>query len=78
MKRRLAVKPVIGHLKQEHKMGRNLLKGATGDRINALLSANEMNFLKLLKQFLHFFCRFLVGLFSSQKLPVGSFSPIAA
>jgi len=47
MKRRRAVEPVIGHLKQEHKMGRNLLKGATGYRINDLLSVSGMNFLKL-------------------------------
>jgi len=34
MKRRAAVEPVIGHLKAEHRMGRNHLKGRDGDRIN--------------------------------------------
>lgn len=49
MKRRAAIEPGIGHLKQEHRMDRNRLKGVAGDRINALLSAAGMNFRKLLK-----------------------------
>ena len=39
MKRRAAIEPVIGHLKAEHRMGRNYLKGHDGDRINAVLAA---------------------------------------
>lgn len=49
MKRRAAIEPGIGHLKREHRMDRNRLKGAEGDRINAILSAAGMNFWKLLK-----------------------------
>jgi IS5 family transposase len=49
MKRRAAVEPGIGHLKREHRMDRNRLKGVLGDRINAILSAAGMNFSKLLK-----------------------------
>ena len=49
MKRRAAVEPGIGHLKNEHRMDRNRLKGKQGDRINAILSAAGMNFSKLLK-----------------------------
>ena len=37
MKRRAAVEPVIGHLKAEHRLGRNYLKGRDGDRIDAVL-----------------------------------------
>ena len=48
MKRRAAIEPGIGHLKQEHRMDRNRLKGMAGDRINAILSAAGMNFRKLL------------------------------
>jgi len=48
MKRRAAVEPGIGHLKREHRMDRNRLKGTLGDRINAVLSAAGMNFSKLL------------------------------
>jgi IS5 family transposase len=39
MKRRAAVEPVIGHVKAEHRMDRNYLKGRVGDRINAVLAA---------------------------------------
>jgi hypothetical protein len=41
MGRRAAVEPVIGHLKAEHRMGRNYLKGPEGDRINAVLAAAD-------------------------------------
>jgi IS5 family transposase len=44
MRRRAAVEPVIGHLKAEHRMGRNHLKGRHGDRINAVLAAAGYNF----------------------------------
>ena len=49
MKRRAAVEPGIGHLKSEHRMDRNRLRGKQGDQINAILSAAGMNFSKLLK-----------------------------
>ncbi len=49
MKRRAAVEPGIGHLKREHRMDRNRLKGTIGDRINAILSAAGMNFHKLVR-----------------------------
>ena len=59
MKRRAAIEPGIGHLKQEHRMDRNRLKGMLGDRINAVLRAAGMNFKKLLRflaDFLRLFC----------------------
>jgi transposase, IS5 family len=49
MKRRAAVEPVIGHLKAEHRMHRNYLKGHTGDRSNAVLAAAGYNFGLLLR-----------------------------
>jgi IS5 family transposase len=49
MKRRAAVEPVIGHLKAEHRMNRNYLKGRGGDRINAILTAAGYNFALLLR-----------------------------
>lgn len=48
MKRRAAIEPSIGHLKEERRMERCRLKGAEGDKINAVLSAAGMNFSKLL------------------------------
>jgi IS5 family transposase len=49
MKRRAAIEPMIGHLKAEHRMGRNYLKGHEGDRANALLAAAGYNFSLLLR-----------------------------
>ncbi len=49
MKRRAAIEPGIGHLKREHRMDRNRLKGKEGDCFNAILSAAGMNFTKLVR-----------------------------
>ena len=51
MRRRAAVEPVIGHLKDDHRMGRNYLKGRDGDRINAVLAAAGYNFSLLRRWF---------------------------
>src|ERR671932_797 len=48
-RRRSAVEPVIGHTKDEHRMGRNYLSGAQGDAINAVLAAVGYNFSLLLR-----------------------------
>lgn len=64
MKRRAAIEPGIGHLKREHHMDRNRLKGAVGDGFNAILSAAGMNFAKLLRwaaDFLRLFLRWLLS-----------------
>jgi IS5 family transposase len=58
MKRRAAVEPVIGHVKAEHRMGRNYLHHRSGDRINPILAAAGFNFhllLRWLKSFLRLF-----------------------
>jgi transposase, IS5 family len=49
MRRRAAVEPVIGHIKAEHRMDRNYLKGREGDRANAVLAAAGYNFSLLLR-----------------------------
>jgi IS5 family transposase len=49
MRRRAAVEPVIGHLKNEHRMGRNHLAHEMGDAINAILAAAGYNFRLLLR-----------------------------
>ena len=48
MRRRAAIKPVIGHLKEEHRMDRNHLAHASGDAVNAILAAAGYNFSLLL------------------------------
>jgi hypothetical protein len=37
------VEPVIGHFKDDHRMGRNYLAGGTGDATNAILAAADYN-----------------------------------
>lgn len=48
LRRRSAVEPVIGHLKSDHRMDHNYLKGRTGDTANAILAAVGYNFSRLL------------------------------
>ena len=51
MKRRAAIEPTIGHLKSDHRLSRNYLKGRHGDRANVMLAAAGYNFAKLLAGF---------------------------
>ena len=60
MKRRAAVEPVIGHMKAEHRMDRNYLKGREGDRANAVLAAAGYNF-SLLLRWLEWLLRALIA-----------------
>ena len=64
MKRRAAVEPSIGHLKAEHRLERNRLKGVAGDALNAILSAAAMNFHKLLGAFWRNLLRSLMCIWS--------------
>ena len=45
---RAAIEPVIGHLKDDHRMGRNYLAHSSGDAINAILAAVGYNFRRLI------------------------------
>jgi IS5 family transposase len=45
-RRRAAIEPIIGHLKSDHRMQRNYLKGFVGDEINLLLAASAFNLKK--------------------------------
>jgi IS5 family transposase len=67
MKRRAAVEPGIGHLKREHQMDRNRLKGTIGDCINAILSAAGMNFRKLLRRAADFLRLFSLWFLNCQR-----------
>jgi IS5 family transposase len=51
-KRRSAIEPVIGHMKQDNRMDRNYLKGTEGDEMNAILAACGFNLRKLLRAFI--------------------------
>lgn len=48
VRRRSAIEAIISHLKIDYRMGRNFLKGALGDKMNAIFAAAAFNFKKLL------------------------------
>jgi IS5 family transposase len=60
-KRRAAIEPRIGHLKEDHRLSRNYYKGIKGDNINVMLAAAAMNFKRMMniykKMFFDFFIR---------------------
>ncbi len=76
MKRRAAVEPSIGHLKSEHRLERNRLKGTAGNQINAILAAAAMNFQKLCRASGRIFLFFLIdvrnGLLAPQAPKAGN------
>jgi len=61
MRRRAAVEPVIGHIKNEHRMERNYLAGTHGDAINAILAAAGYNF-RLLLTWLRLILRLMLAM----------------
>jgi IS5 family transposase len=70
MRRRSAVEPVIGHIKAEHRMGRNYLWYRQGDAINAILAAAGYNFSLLLRWLRLLLSKILAALlFSPYPLP---------
>jgi IS5 family transposase len=71
MRRRAAIEPVIGHIKNEHRMGRNYLAHQQGDAINAILAAAGYNF-RLLLKWLRLFLRLLVATLFPQLRPLAA------
>src|SRR5215472_6409393 len=61
LRRRAAIEPVIGHLKAEHRMGRNYLAHHAGDAVNAVLAAAGYNFHRLLRWLELLLSRFLAA-----------------
>ena len=49
LKGRSGIEPIIGHLKQDHRLNRNYLLGKVGDKINAILSGCAFNLLKMIR-----------------------------
>ena len=66
-KRRAAIEPKIGHLKQDHRLSRNFYSGIKGDNINVMLAAAGMNFKRMINKWkenlLLFLFRFLQTVF---------------
>lgn len=50
IKRRIAIEPSIGHMKTDGRLGRNLLKGALGDALHAVMCGAGHNIRLLLKK----------------------------
>ena len=72
LRRRSAVEPVIGHAKNEHRMGRNFLKGTHGDAANAALAAAGYNFRRLLAWLAALWRVFLIALLAdATNAPLG-------
>lgn len=66
-RRRAAIEPKIGHLKSDHRLGRNYYKGIVGDNINVMLAAAAMNFKRMMnkwkqKPFVFIFLSFKIEL----------------
>ena len=68
MRRRSAVEPVIGHLKAEHRMGRNYLAFRAGDAANAILAAAGYNFRRLIRWLTFLLFQILVALITELQL----------
>ena len=50
LRKRVAIEPTIGHLKQDHRVGRNFLKGIKGDMMNIMLAAAAYNFKRAMRR----------------------------
>lgn len=68
LRRRSAIEPVIGHLKSEHRMGRNYLWHRQGDAANAVLAAAGYNFRRLIRWLSLLLCQILAQL--TARLPL--------
>ena len=67
LRRRAAVEPVIGHLKAEHRMGRNYLWYRQGDAANAVLAAVGYNFRRLIRRLRLLLCQILITLMATRQ-----------
>ena len=76
-KRRAAIEPKIGHLKQDHRLSRNFYKGIKGDNNNVMLAAAAMNFKRMMNKWklnpLLFLFRIFQTLFQLFKTPCPQF-----
>lgn len=60
--KRSAIEPIIGHLKTDHRLGRNFYKGLVGDQINVLLAAAAFNFKRMMRKWASLFWQIYQGL----------------
>ena len=72
LKRRNAIEPVIGHLKNDGRLDRNYLKGATGDAMNALLVGAGHNLRLILRKLRLLFAPTWEAVFENPKPPIAA------
>lgn len=65
---RAAIEPIIGHIKNDHRMLRNYLKGSIGDKVNAILAGAAFNFKKALNEIKAFFLFYFGLSFKKSKI----------
>ncbi len=63
-KRRAAIEPKIGHLKQDHRLSRNFYSGIKGDNNNVMLAAAAMNFKRMMNIYQNIFFDFFIRMLS--------------
>jgi IS5 family transposase len=68
-RRRASIEPIIGHLKSDHRLCRNYLKGWLGDEMNVLLAAAGWNLRRLLRRISALWA-FLVGWIAGVRIGV--------
>ena len=71
IRRRSAIEPAIGHMKNDGRLRRNWLKGADGDAFNALLCGCGHNLRMILRK-LRLFFAFIAAWLASPQLPSGA------
>jgi hypothetical protein len=82
LKKRSAIEPHIGHMKQEGELGRNYLKGKIGDALQALLVAVGHNLRLILNYLRKFFALITLFIFyfrlgaMSEGMGLVSFKPL--
>lgn len=69
LRRRSAIEPMIGHAKNDGRLGRNHLLGHDGDTINALLAAAGHNLRLILRTLALLFARILAALLRPMAIP---------
>ncbi|MBP9753140.1 MAG: transposase [Proteobacteria bacterium] len=75
LKRRSVIEPMIGHMKNDGKLGKNYLKGMIRDKINTVLSAVGHN-IRLILNTIVFFYLFLMHLLLKNLKIRGTWEPL--
>ena len=63
--KRAGIEPVIGHLKSDHRLGRNFYKGVFGDKVNIMYSAAAYNFKRAMRLLLDFIFGWIIRICGS-------------